>query len=71
MYEAQIGTTEAQTGVYETSIQQETLKAQEYSAYIDGLMKNVDITKLNIDAYKDALRVYSEATKADSAIIDA
>jgi hypothetical protein len=71
MYEAQISTTEAQTGVYETDIRQETLKAQEYSAYIDGLMKNVDITKLNIDAYKDALRVYSEATKADSAIVDA
>jgi hypothetical protein len=70
MYEAQISTTEAQTGVYETDIRQETLKAQEYSAYIDGLMKNVDITKLNIDAYKDALQVYSAATKADSAIID-
>ncbi|RLB67182.1 MAG: hypothetical protein DRH08_04305 [Deltaproteobacteria bacterium] len=71
MYEAQISTTEAQTDVYSTSIDQETLKAQEFSAYISGLMKNVDIVKLNIGAYKEALRVYSDATKADSAIIDA
>jgi len=71
MYEAQISTTEAQTSVYETDIQQETLKAQEYSSYIAGLMKNVDIVKLNIAAYKDALGVYSDSTKADSAIIDA
>lgn len=71
MYEAQIKTTEAQTDVYVTDINQETLRIDEYVAYIQGLMKNVEIVRLNIDAYQEALRAFTVSTKADSAIIDA
>jgi chromosome segregation ATPase len=71
MYQAQGRTESVRASVYETAVEQDTLPIEEFTTYIDGLLQNVDIMKLNIAAYRDSLQIQSEAVKIDKASIAA
>lgn len=61
VYESQIQTTNVQADVYTTDAKKAALALQEYSAYVKGLLSNVDIARANIQAFGDSTKMYSNA----------
>ena len=67
---AQTKTLEAQADVYSTDVVRSTQELEEFNIYVQGVIKNVNIARVNIDAFKDALKQYSAATETDKATIE-
>ena len=67
---AQTDTLGAQADVYSLDVSRSTQELEEFSIYVQGVLKNVDIARVNIDAFKDAIKQYSAATETDKATIE-
>jgi hypothetical protein len=69
--EAQLGTKEAQIGVYSDEIRQAVLPLQEYQVYVSGVMKNVDVARVNVNSLKEAIKAFEDAISVSTARIEA
>jgi len=69
-YGAQAGTIGVQADVYSTEIEHLTQPLTEYQIYVQGILKNVDLAKVNIESFSQAVRAYGQAIDADTAMID-
>jgi len=67
---AQTDTVEAQAQAYSLDITRATQELEEFSNYVKGILKNVDIARINIDSFKSAIKQYSLATDSDRATIE-
>lgn len=70
-YSAQVGTVETQARIYTTEADAATLPIKEFTIYVEGLSKNLDIARANVEAYSSAIRQYSSAVEVDKAKIAA
>ena len=68
--DAQTKTVEAQAQVYSLDVTLATQELEEFSIYVSGIIKNVNIARTNIEAYKSAIKQYSLATDSDTAMIE-
>jgi hypothetical protein len=68
--DGQTKTVDAQAQVYSLEIERRTHELAEFSNYVDGVIKNVNIARTNIEAYKSAIKQYSLATESDKATIE-
>lgn len=60
-YEAQQGTIEAQAGLYENGIRQAILPLKEHQIHVSGVLKNIDIARINLDSLKESIRAHDGA----------
>jgi hypothetical protein len=63
--EAQQSTISVQADLYGTAIKQNILPLKEFQLYVSGILKNVDIVRTNLSAFREANKVYEEAITAD------
>jgi hypothetical protein len=67
---AQTKTLESQADVYSLDVTRSTQELEEFNTYVQGVLKNVNIARTNIDAFKDAIKQYSSATDSDKYTIE-
>jgi len=70
-YSAQMDTARAIASGQSLSAKWATLPIQEYNAYIKGVKANLQVTRLNVDAFKAAIEVFAQGTQRDLASIRA
>ncbi len=71
MYTAQIGTADAIGSVALLDTEQALLKVKEYETYLNGVDTNIKLVKLNLEAYRSAVAVYSKVVDDDVAYVEA
>lgn len=70
-YGAQVGTIGVQADAYSAEIEHLTQPLTEYQIYVQGILKNVELAKTNIESFSQAVRAYGEAIDADTAKVGA
>lgn len=71
IFAAQSGTVRAIAEAHEASVAHEQLRLEEYEAYLIGVKANAQISKHNIEGFREALSAFSASASAESEKFDA
>lgn len=65
MYQAQVGTLKAIADTATTDARQQALKIAEYEAYLVGVMADIQVTRENLDNFREAVRAFAKGVSAE------